>query len=424
MTAPRTEPGRSDIDVQFATIEEAVADIRAGKMVLVVDDEDRENEGDFIMAAEFCTAREINIMRRFGSGVICIPTTQKRLEELGVPMMVGSNTSRLGTPMTVTVDAREGTTTGVSAEDRAKTVAVFVDPKAKRGDLTRPGHMVPLRAEEGGVLRRTGHTEATVDLCVLAGLYPAGVLCEAMNEDGTMARVPDLVRMGKQFGLKLITIADLIQHRRRTERLIERIATTKLPTSRYGQFTVHAYESRVDPFPAVALVKGDIDPDEPTLVRVHSSCVTGDLLDSLRCDCGDQLHMALEKIARAGRGVLVYLQQEGRGIGLVNKMRAYELQDAGADTVEANEQLGFKPDLRDYGVGAQVLADLGVRNIVLMTNNPAKVRGLHGYGMEISDWVPLSAPPNPHNERYLQTKREKFGHIFAAEEVPPEADGA
>jgi 3,4-dihydroxy 2-butanone 4-phosphate synthase/GTP cyclohydrolase II len=300
-------------------------------------------------------------------------------------------------------------------------VAVFVDPKARRGDLIRPGHMVPLRAEEGGVLRRSGHTEATVDLCKLAGLYPAGVLCEVMNEDGTMARVPDLVRIGRHFGLKLITIADLIAYRRRTERLVERIATTRLPTARYGRFTVYAYESKVDPFPAIALVKGEIDPETPTLVRVHSSCVTGDLLDSLRCDCGDQLHMALERIARAGRGVLVYLQQEGRGIGLVNKMRAYELQDNGADTVEANEQLGFKPDLRDYGIGAQILADLGLHNIVLLTNNPAKVRGLQGYGLEITGWQTLTVPPNPHNERYLRTKREKFGHIFAPTDQPPEA---
>lgn len=407
-------------EVGFSTIEEAIAEIRAGRMVLVVDDADRENEGDFIMAARYCQPEHINIMRRFGSGIVCVPTTAQRLRELDIPMMVEHNSSRLGTQMTVTVDARVGTTTGVSAEDRARTVAVFVDPKAKPSDLTRPGHIVPLRAVEGGVLRRAGHTEAAVDLCVLAGLEPVGVLCEVMNEDGTMARLPQLQEAAAEFGLKLITIADLIAYRRRTERLVTRVARTTLPTRRYGSFELYAYTSVVDPYGAIALVKGDLESPEPVLVRVHSSCVTGDLLDSLRCDCGDQLHLALQRIDDAGRGVLIYLEQEGRGIGLVNKIRAYALQDAGADTVEANEQLGFKPDLRDYGIGAQIMVDLGLKRIVYLTNNPAKVRAIEGYGLEIVGWERLSVAPNPFNSRYLRTKQEKLGHIFAETDLPPE----
>ncbi|MBM3495935.1 MAG: GTP cyclohydrolase II, partial [Armatimonadetes bacterium] len=294
-----------------------------------------------------------------------------------------------------------------------ETVRVLADPAAKPADLTRPGHIVPLRAADGGVLRRSGHTEATVDLCSLAGLNPVGVLAEVMNPDGTMARLPDLIEIGRELGAKLVTIADLIKYRRRTERLVERVASTPLPTRRYGELTLYAYESSVDPFPAVALVKGDVGNGEPTFVRVHSSCVTGDLLESLRCDCGDQLHLALQRIHDEGAGVLVYLQQEGRGIGVVNKVRAYALQDHGADTVEANEQLGFKPDLREYGIGAQILADLGVTKIRFMTNNPAKVAALEGYGLEIVEWIPLQVRPNAHNERYLKTKRDKLGHLIA-----------
>jgi 3,4-dihydroxy 2-butanone 4-phosphate synthase/GTP cyclohydrolase II len=405
----------------FNTIEEAIEDIRQGRIVIVVDDEDRENEGDFIMAAEKCTPEAMNMMIRFGSGYVCVPTTGQRLSELEIPMMVGHNTSRLGTAMAVSVDARSGTTTGVSAPDRSATSRLFADPKARPADFTRPGHMVPLRAEEGGVLKRAGHTEATVDLCRLAGLYPAGVLAEVMNEDGTMARVPQLEAVAQQFGFKFITIADLIKYRRRTERLVSRVASSVLPTKEFGKFTVHAYEASVEPKSAVAFVKGDLGNGEPALVRVHSSCVTGDLLGSLRCDCGDQLRMALQKITDADRGALIYLEQEGRGIGLINKIRAYALQDKGADTVEANEQLGFKPDLRDYGVGAQIMVDLGLRKIRFMTNNPSKKAGIEGYGLEIVEWVPLRATPNPHNKKYLDTKRRKFGHLFPESDDPAEA---
>ena len=401
----------------FSSIEEAVEEIRQGRMVIVVDDEDRENEGDFIMAAEKCTTEAMNLMIKHGSGFVCVPTTAQRLAELEIPMMVERNSSRLGTAMTVTVDARAGTTTGVSAHDRATTARLFAAPNASPADLTRPGHIVPLRAEEGGVLKRAGHTEATIDLCRLAGLYPAGVLAEVMNKDGTMARVPDLTKIAKRFGMKLITIADLIKYRRRTERLVTRVATTRLPTARFGEFTVHAYEASVEPHNVVALVKSDVTDGPPPLVRVHSSCVTGDLLGSLKCDCGSQLQMALQMIAEEGRGVLIYLEQEGRGIGLINKLRAYELQEKGADTVQANEMLGFKPDLRDYGVGAQVMVDLGLKKIRFMTNNPMKVAGLEGYGLEIVEWVPLRVPPNPYNRKYLKTKAEKMGHVFSPEDL-------
>lgn len=416
------QPALHLAEIPFSPIEEAVEDIRKGRMVIVVDDEDRENEGDFIMAAEKSTVETMAMMIRFTSGIVCAPTTAERLRELDIPMMVEHNSSRLGTAMTVTVDARVGTTTGVSASDRVKTVRAIADPRARPGDLTRPGHVVPLRAEEGGVLKRAGHTEATVDLCRIAGLQPTGVLCEIMNDDGTMSRLPDLTEVSKRFGLKLITIADLIAYRRRTERLISRAATTQLPTKAYGTFTLHAYESTVDPYPAIALVKGDVKSDDPVLVRVHSSCVTGDLLESLRCDCGDQLHKALKQIATEGRGVLIYLQQEGRGIGIVNKMRAYELQDSGADTVEANEQLGFKPDLRDYGIGAQIMVDIGLRRIRLLTNNPAKAAGISGYGLEIVESVPLRIRPNPHNRRYLKTKVEKLGHVIAGDDLTPDPE--
>ena len=395
----------------FSSIEAAIEDIRQGKIVVVVDDEDRENEGDFILAAEKCTPDAMNFIIKHGRGIPCVPATAKRLDELQLSVMVSNNTARLGTAMMVTVDALHGTTTGISAYDRAKTVQVFVDPDARPSDLARPGHIIPLRAAEGGVLRRAGHTEAAVDLAVLAGLQPCGVLCEIVGEDGSMARLPELERVAKDFGLCLITTADLIAYRRRTERLVKRVASTKLPTGRYGEFNVVAYESSVEPHHVIALVKGDLTDGEPALVRVHSSCVTGDLLDSLKCDCGSQLQMALAMITDEGRGALIYLEQEGRGIGLLNKIRAYELQEKGADTVQANEMLGFKADLRDYGIGAQVMTDLGLKKIRFMTNNPKKVAGLEGYGLEISEWVPLHIKPNPHNERYLQTKTDKMGHV-------------
>jgi 3,4-dihydroxy 2-butanone 4-phosphate synthase / GTP cyclohydrolase II len=409
----------------FSSIERAIDEIRQGKIVIVVDDEDRENEGDFILAAEKCTPEAMNFIIKHGRGIPCVPTTAKRLDELQLSVMVSNNTARLGTAMMVTVDALHGTTTGISAYDRAKTVQVFIDPEATPADLARPGHMIPLRAAEGGVLRRAGHTEATVDLAVLAGLQPCGVLCEIVGDDGSMARLPELERMAEHFGLCLITIADLIAYRRRTERLVKRVASTHLPTARYGEFNVVAYESSVEPHHVIALVKGDVSDGEPTLVRVHSSCVTGDLLDSLRCDCGSQLQLALQMITDAGRGTLIYLEQEGRGIGLLNKIRAYELQEKGADTVQANEMLGFKADLRDYGIGAQVMTDLGLKKIRFMTNNPKKVAGLEGYGLEIVEWVPLRVKANPHNRKYLQTKAEKMGHVLdpdTAELAPERTD--
>ncbi len=405
----------------ISSIEAAIEDIRQGKVVIVADDEDRENEGDFIFAAEKCTPEIMNFIITHGRGIPCVPTTEQRLEELQLPMMVGTNTARHSTAMTVTVDALHGTTTGISAYDRALTVQVFVDPNAKPSDLARPGHLIPLRSVEGGVLRRAGHTEATVDLCRLAGLQPTGVLCEIVSEDGRMARMPELEQIAERFGLSLITVADLIKYRRRTERLVQRVATTHLPTGRYGEFMVYAYESNVEPSPVIALVKGDLsaesDDAHAPLVRVHSSCMTGDLLDSLKCDCGSQLHLALQKISDEGRGALIYLEQEGRGIGLVNKMRAYELQEQGADTVQANEMLGFKPDLRDYGIGAQVMVDLGLKKIRFMTNNPVKVAGLEGYGLEIVGHVPLIIAPNAHNAGYMRAKKEKMGHLFSAADL-------
>jgi len=406
----------------FSSIEAAIEDIGRGRIVIVVDDEDRENEGDFIMAAEKCTPEAMNFIIKYGRGIPCVPATAQRLDELNIPMMVKNNTARLGTAMGETVDALRGTTTGISAYDRALTVQVFVNPDAKPEDLARPGHIIPLRAVDGGVLKRAGHTEATVDLARLAGLKPCGVLCEIVGEDGSMARMPELEAIAEEFDLKIITVADLIKYRRHTERLITRVESTKLPTARYGEFTVYAYEASVEPNHAVALVMGDIADGDPVLVRVHSSCFTGDLLDSLKCDCGGQLNMALAQIAEAGRGALIYLEQEGRGIGLINKLRAYELQEKGADTVQANEILGFKADLRDYGIGAQIMADLGLKKIRFMTNNPKKVAGLEGYGLEIVEWVRLQVPPNPHNERYLRTKAEKMGHRL--DEVEANYDGA
>ena len=401
--------------MSFSRIEEAIEDIRLGKIVIVADDEDRENEGDFIMAAEKCTPEAMNFIVKYGRGIPCVPATAERLEELQVHAMVPNNTARLGTAMMVTVDALHGATTGISAHDRALTVQVFVDPNAKPNDLARPGHIIPLKAAEGGVLHRAGHTEAAVDLARMAGLQPVGVLCEIMSEDGSMARLPELIELSKKYDLKLITVAELIKYRRRTERLIERVASITLPTEKYGDFTLHAYESSVAPFHAIALVKGDVATSnvDPALVRVHSSCLTGDLLDSLRCDCGSQLHLALSKISEAGRGALIYLEQEGRGIGLVNKIRAYALQEQGADTVQANEMLGFKADLRDYGIGAQIMSDIGLKKIRFMSNNPTKAAGLEGYGLEIVEWVSLQVPSNPHNKKYLQTKVEKMGHTFS-----------
>lgn len=394
----------------FSTIEEALADIRDGKMLIVVDDPDRENEGDLVMPAETMTPEAMNFMLTHGRGIPCIPTTPQRLEQLGIPLMTKANTSRLGTAMGETVDAKVGTTTGVSAFDRTTTVRLFCDEGAVPNDFARPGHVIPLRAEPGGVLKRAGHTEATVDLCTLAGFKPIGVLCEILDEDGSMARLPRLRQLSELYSLKIVTIADLIAYRRRTEKLIERIAgPISLPT-RHGKFTVFAYQSPVDPVPYIALVMGDVSDGEPTLVRVHSGCLTGDVLDSLRCDCGDQLNQALERISNDGKGCLLYIAHEGRGIGILNKLKAYELQDNGMDTVEANNALGFRADLRDYGLGAQVLADLGIRKIRLMTNNPAKVAGITGHGLEIVEHVPLIAPTMPENERYLGTKREKMGH--------------
>ncbi len=395
----------------FSTIEEAIADLQAGKMIILADDEDRENEGDFVMAAQSVTAEAITLMTRHASGIITVPMPEPRLRALGLELMVRENTDPLRTAFTVTVDAHEGTTTGSSADDRCTTIRKLADPTAKAKDFNRPGHVNPLMARSGGVLKRAGHTEAAVDLMHLAGLEPVGVICEIMSDDGKMARLPDLVSLAQQFDLKLITIAELIKHRRHIEKLIHRVATAKLPT-RYGEFTVYAYESEIDPKPYIALVMGDLSNGADTLVRIHSSCVTGDFFASLRCDCGDQLHLALQRISEAKRGVLLYIEQEGRGIGLVNKIRAYALQDAGADTVQANVELGFKPDHREYGLGAQVLVDIGVRRMLLMTNNPSKRAGIEGYGLEIVDRIPLVASVSDENRSYLQTKRLKMGHIL------------
>lgn len=396
----------------FGAIEEAIADLRAGRMIIVVDDPDRENEGDLVVAGEKCTPEIMNFMLTHGRGVPFIPTTAERLAELRIPMMTKQNTARHGTAMAEMVDALHGATTGVSAFDRARTVQVFVDDAAVPEDLGRPGHIIPLRAEKGGVLVRAGHTEAIVDLATLAGFKPVGVGCEILNDDGSMMRMDGLVPFAAKHGLRIITIADLIAYRRKNERLVERKAGPIDFPTKFGEFTLYVYQPIVEKDPYVAIVKGDVATEEPVLVRMHSSCLTGDLLGSLRCDCGDQLELSLRRIEAEGRGVVVYIAQEGRGIGLVNKLRAYELQDQGLDTVEANKALGFKADLRDYGLGAQVLADLGLSKLRLMTNNPKKISGLLGYGLEIVEQVPIIAEPDSHRERYLATKREKLGHLI------------
>jgi len=396
----------------FASIDEALDDLRAGKILIVVDDEDRENEGDFVMSAEKATSKAVNFMVTHGRGLVCVPTTSERLEQLGLPMMVEKNTALLGTAFTVSVDAVHGTTTGISAHDRAVTIRVFADPNAKPSDLARPGHIHPLRATEGGVLVRAGHTEAVVDLMRLAGLGQSGVLCEVLKEDGSMARLPDLIEMSEKWDLKIVTIADLIKYRRVNERLITCVATCKIPTM-YGEFMAHAYQASVDSSPYVALVMGDVSDGSDVLVRIHSGCFTGDVLGSLRCDCGEQLHIAMQMIADEGRGVLVYIyHHEGRGIGLVNKLKAYVLQDHGADTVEANRMLGFPSDMRDYSLGAQILVDLGLKRIRLLTNNPGKYVALEGYDLEIVERVPIVCTPNKDNARYLRTKRDRMGHLL------------
>jgi 3,4-dihydroxy 2-butanone 4-phosphate synthase/GTP cyclohydrolase II len=396
---------------EFCSVEEAIERLKRGEMIIVVDDEDRENEGDFVIAAEKVTPEAINFMAKYGRGLICLAATAQRLDELRIGPITSKYTARHGTAMMEPIDARIGTTTGISAYDRAQTIRLFVDPRVRPDDFEKPGHVFPLRAVDGGVLRRAGHTEAAVDLARLAGLYPAGVICEIMNDDGTMARLPQLLELAKKFGMCLVTIEDLIRYRRRYEKLVNKVAVAKLPT-RYGEFTIHAYECTVDPNPYVALVMGDVADGKPVLVRVHSSCLTGDLLESLRCDCGSQLEIALQKIAEEGRGVLLYIQQEGRGIGLLNKLRAYALQDEGLDTVDANIELGFHADERDYGIGAQILADLGLRQIRLMTNNPTKRIGLEAYGLKIVEIVPIVGAVTPYNKHYLRTKREKMGHTL------------
>jgi 3,4-dihydroxy 2-butanone 4-phosphate synthase/GTP cyclohydrolase II len=401
---------KEDKTGRFSTILEAIETIKGGRIVIVVDDESRENEGDFIVAAENATPEIINFMIKNGRGVLCAPITTQRAVELGLESMVNSNTSLHETPFTVSVDCVHGTT-GVSAADRAATVRGLINPRTKPSDLARPGHVFPLRAMDGGVLRRAGHTEAVVDLCRLAGVYPAGVLCEILNDDGTMARVPELLKVAKQYDLPMITVRDLIQYRMQREKLVERVVSTELP-SRYGSFVAHLYRSVTDNKDHVALVKGEISPETPTLVRVHSECLTGDVFGSLRCDCHDQLVAAMQKVEKEGFGVVLYMRQEGRGIGLVNKLKAYKLQDEGLDTVEANEKLGFRPDLRDYGIGAQILRDLGVGKMRLMTNNPKKIVGLHGYGLEIVERVALEVDPNENNMKYLATKRDKLGHLI------------
>jgi 3,4-dihydroxy 2-butanone 4-phosphate synthase/GTP cyclohydrolase II len=398
----------------FNSIEEAIEDFRSGRILIVVDDEDRENEGDFVLAADKVTPETINFFVREGRGVVCAPITSQRAEELNLDLMVEANTSLHETPFTVSIDYIHGTTTGVSASDRAATVRALANPDSSANDFARPGHIFPLRAMEGGVLRRAGHTEAVIDLCKLAGMSHAGVLCEILAEDGTMARVRQLLVIAQKFGLKIITVRALIEYRLRREKLVQRMVSTHLP-SKYGDFHIYLFRSQTDSKDHLALVKGKISPEIPTLVRVHSECLTGDVFGSLRCDCNDQLIASMEMIEKEGHGIVLYMRQEGRGIGLLNKLKAYDLQDKGFDTVEANEELGFRADLRDYGIGAQILRDLGVGKMRLITNNPRKIIGLTGYGIEIIERVPLEIDPNSHNERYLKTKRDKLGHLILIE---------
>jgi 3,4-dihydroxy 2-butanone 4-phosphate synthase / GTP cyclohydrolase II len=399
------------VETPFATVEEAIEDIRQGKMVVVCDDEQRENEGDLTLAAQFATPEAINFMAKEGRGLICLALPPARCDELGLDLMAAKNESPFETAFTVSIEAREGVTTGISAHDRARTIQVAIDPSARPSDLVQPGHVFPLKAKPGGVLERVGQTEAAVDLARLAGLNPAGVICEIMNDDGTMARLPDLVPYCRRHGLKIITVADLVAYRRRHDKLVERVVQTGLPTA-FGDFAVVGYRSLVDDKHHVAMVKGEVAGVDDVLVRVHSECLTGDVFHSLRCDCGEQLESALAMIEEAGCGVLLYLAQEGRGIGLLNKLRAYKLQEEGLDTVEANLKLGLPADLRDYGIGAQILTDLGLTSIRILTNNPKKIIGLEGYGLSVTGQVPIQPTPNPHNEAYLRAKRDRMGHTL------------
>jgi 3,4-dihydroxy 2-butanone 4-phosphate synthase / GTP cyclohydrolase II len=410
-SSPASDRRWSPMSRAFATVEEALEEMKAGRMVVVCDDEDRENEGDLTLAAQFATPEAINFMAKEGRGLICLALTPDRCDDLGLDLMAAKNESPFETAFTVSIEARAGVTTGISAADRARTIQVAIDPQSAPRDLVQPGHVFPLKAKAGGVLERTGQTEAAVDLARLAGLIPAGVICEVMNDDGTMARIPDLERYCARHGLKMITVADLIAYRRKHDRLVERVVATNLPTG-FGEFTVVGYRSLVDDKHHVAMVKGEVAGQQDVLVRVHSECLTGDVFHSLRCDCGEQLESALGMIEREGRGVLLYLAQEGRGIGLLNKLRAYNLQDGGLDTVDANLELGLPVDLRDYGIGAQILVDLGLTSIRILTNNPKKIRGLEGYGLSVTAQVPIEHAPNQHNERYLRAKRDRLGHTL------------